>query len=65
MPPMGNAGLRLHNAAMIPKPFQFAMLLPLAFGWVAPGLFLALFCLALVGLALWWWHAVLALLFGD
>ena len=54
-----------YSSFMIPKPLQLALLLPLAFGWMAPGLFLALFGLGLVGLALWWGRAVLALLLGD
>jgi hypothetical protein len=54
-----------HNAPMIPKPLQFLLLVPIAFGPVAPRFFVGLFLLALVGLALWWLHAVLAMLFGD
>ena len=50
---------------MIPKPLQFALLLPLALGFVAPRFFLGLFLLALVGVALWWLHTVLSVLFGD
>ena len=65
MPPIGDASIRLHNAPMIPKPLQFALLLPLAFGWMAPGLFLALFGLGLLGVALWWMHSVLSSLLGD
>lgn len=55
----------LHNAHMIPKPLQFLLLAPLAFGPMAPRLFVGLFLLALVGLALWWLHAVFVLLVGD
>ena len=50
---------------MIPKPLQFLLLVPLAFGPMAPRFFVGLFLLALVGLALWWLHTVLKLLFGD
>jgi hypothetical protein len=50
---------------MIPKPLQFVLLMPLAFGPMAPRFFLGLFLLALVGLTLWWLHAVLKLLFGN
>jgi len=50
---------------MIPKPLRFLLLVPLAFGTMAPRLFLGLFLLALVGLAVWWLHKVLKLLFGD
>lgn len=50
---------------MIPKPLQFLLLVPLAFGPIAPRFFLGLFLLALVGLAVWWLHTVLKLLFGD
>lgn len=39
----------LHNAPMTPKPLQFLLLMPLAFGPVAPRLFLGLFALGLVG----------------
>lgn len=55
----------LHNGPMIPKPLRFLLLVPLAFGTMAPRLFLGLFLLALVGLAVWWLHKVLKLLFGD
>ena len=55
----------LHNAPMIPKPLQFLLLVPLAFGTIAPRFFLGLFLLALVGLAIWWLRMVLDLLFGD
>ncbi len=54
-----------HNAPMIPKPLQFVLLLPLAFGAMAPRFFVGLFLLALVGLALWWLRLVLAVLLGD
>ena len=50
---------------MIPKPLQFLLLVPLAFGTIAARFFLGLFVLGLVALALWWLHAVLAMLFGD
>ena len=50
---------------MIPKPLQFLLLVPLALGTIAPRFFLGLFVLGLVALALWWLHAVLAMLFGD
>ena len=50
---------------MIPKPLQFLLLVPLAFGPMAPRFFVGLFLMALVGLALWWLHTVLKLLFGD
>lgn len=50
---------------MIPKPLQFLLLVPLAFGTIAPRFFLGLFLLALVGLAIWWLRMVLAMLFGD
>ena len=50
---------------MIPKPLQFLLLAPLAFGPVAPRFFVGLFVLGLVALALWWLHVVLAMLFGD
>lgn len=50
---------------MIPKPLQFLILVPLAFGPMAPRFFLGLFLVALAGLAVWWLHKVLKLLFGD
>lgn len=50
---------------MIPKPLQFVLLLPLAFGTMAPSFFVGLFLLGLVGLALWWLQLVLAVLLGD
>jgi len=50
---------------MIPKPLQFVLLLPLAFGTMAPRFFVGLFLLGLVGLALWWLRLVLAMLLGD
>ena len=50
---------------MIPKPLQFLLLVPLAFGSMAPRFFVGLFLLGLVGLALWWLHAVLVMLLGD
>lgn len=43
---------------MIPKPLQFLLLVPLAFGPIAPRFFLGLFVLGLVGLALWWLRMV-------
>lgn len=54
-----------HNAPMIPKPLQFVLLAPLAFGAMAPRFFVGLFLLGLVGLALWWLRLVLAVLLGD
>lgn len=50
---------------MIQKPLQFLLLLPVAFGALAPRFFLGLFLLALVGLALWWLRMALAMLLGD
>lgn len=50
---------------MIPKPLQFLLLVPLAFGPIAPRFFLGLFVLGLVGLVLWWLRMVVDLLFGD
>ena len=50
---------------MIPKPLQFLLLVPLAFGYMAPRFFVGLFLVALVGLALWWLRMVVDLLFGD
>ena len=50
---------------MIPKPLQFLLLVPLAFGPIAPRFFVGLFLLALVGLAIWWLRMVLDMLFGD
>ena len=50
---------------MIPKPLQFLLLVPLAFGATAPRFFVGLFLMALVGLAIWWLRMVLAMLFGD
>ena len=50
---------------MIPKPLQFLLLVPLAFGTIAPRFFLGLVVLGLVGLALWWLRMVVDLLFGD
>ena len=55
----------LHNAPMIPKPLQFLLLVPLAFGTMAPRFFLGLFLLALLGLALWWLHLVATIVFGE
>ncbi|MFN7042839.1 MAG: hypothetical protein ACK4OH_16995 [Acidovorax temperans] len=49
---------------MIPKSLQF-LLLPLAFGPMAPRFFVWIFLLALVGMAIWWLRTVLAMLFGD
>ena len=54
-----------HNVPMIPKPLQFLLLAPLAFGHMAPRFFLGLFALGLAGLALWWLRLVLLGLFGD
>ena len=54
-----------HNAPMIPKPLQFVLLVPLAFGAMAPRFFVVLLLLGLVGLALWWLRLVLAVLLGD
>ena len=50
---------------MIPKPLQFVLLVPLAFGATAPRFSVGLFLMALVGLALWWLWLVLSVLFGD
>lgn len=50
---------------MIPKPLQFLLLVPLAFGTMAPRFFLGLFLLALLALVLWWGRLVLSVLFGD
>ena len=50
---------------MIPKPLQFLLLVPLAFGPMAPRFFVGLFLLGLVGVAIWWLRMVLAMLFGD
>ena len=50
---------------MIPKPLQFLLLVPLAFGALAPKFFIGVFALWLAALALWWAGLVLAVLFGD
>ena len=50
---------------MLPKPLQFLLLVPLAFGTMAPRFFVGLFLLALVGVALWWLRTLVAMLFGD
>ena len=50
---------------MIPKPLQFLLLVPLAFGALAPKFFIGEFALGLAALALWWAGLVLAVLFGD
>ncbi len=50
---------------MIPKPLQFLLLVPLAFGSMAPRFFVGLFLLALVGLAIWWLRTLVSMLFGD
>lgn len=50
---------------MLPKPLQFLLLAPLAFGTMAPRFFVGLFLLALVGVALWWLRTLVAMLFGD
>lgn len=50
---------------MIPKPLQFLLLAPLAFGPVAPRFFVGMFLFALVGLALWWLHIVVTVVFGE
>ena len=55
----------LHNVPMIPKPLQFLLLAPLAFGPMAPHFCVGLFLLGLVALALWWLRLVLLGLFGD
>ena len=53
---------------MIPKPLQFLLLVPLAFGPIAPRFFVGLFLLALVGLdvashfAPWYTQRLVALL---
>ncbi len=50
---------------MLPKPLQFVLLLPIAYGAMAPRFFMGLFLLGLVGVALWWLRLVLALLLGE
>ena len=50
---------------MIPKPLQFLLLVPLAFGPMAPRFFVGLFLLGLVALALWWLRLVLRVLLGN
>ena len=50
---------------MLPKPLQFLLLAPLAFGTMAPRFFVGLCLLALVGVALWWLRTLVAMLFGD
>ncbi|MGP1692052.1 MAG: hypothetical protein ACTS6O_06060 [Giesbergeria sp.] len=50
---------------MIPKPLQFLLLVPLAFGTMAPRFFLVVLLLALAGLAVWWLRLVLGVLLGD
>ena len=50
---------------MIPKPLQFLLLVPLAFGTMAPRFFVGLFLLGLVALALWWLRLVLRVLLGN
>ena len=50
---------------MIPKPLQFLLLAPLAFGTMAPRFFVGLFLLGLVALALWWLRLVLGVLLGN
>ena len=50
---------------MFPKPLQFVLLLPIAFGPLAPRFFVGLFLLGLVGVALWWLRLVVALLLGE
>lgn len=57
--------LSLHNATMIPKPLQFLLLVPIAFGAVAPKLFMGMFLLGLVALVLWCGWLFLSILFGD
>lgn len=54
-----------HNVFMIPKPIQFLLLLPLAFGPVAPRFFLGLFALGLVALVLWCLRLVVAMALGK
>lgn len=54
-----------HNVFMIPKPIQFLLLLPLAFGSVAPRFFLGLFALGLVALVLWCLYLVVAMVLGK
>jgi hypothetical protein len=54
-----------HNVLMIPKPIQFLLLLPLAFGPVAPRFFLGLFALALFALVLWWLRLVVDMVLGG
>lgn len=53
------------NVPMLPKPLQFVLLLPIAFGPLAPRFFVGLFLLGLVGVALWWLRLVAALLLGE
>ena len=53
------------NVPMLPKPLQFVLLLPIAFGPLAPRFFVGLFLLGLVGVALWWLRLVVALLLGE
>ena len=50
---------------MIPKPLQFLLLVPIAFGTMAPRFFVGLFLLGLVALALWWLRLVLRVLLGN
>ena len=50
---------------MIPNPLQFLLLVPLAFGGLAPKFFIGVFALGLAALALWWAGGVLSILFGD
>lgn len=62
----GAGGLALcQNVPMLPKPLQFVLLLPIAFGPLAPRFFAGLFLLGLVGVALWWLRLVVALLLGE
>ena len=53
------------NVPMLPKPLQFVLLLPIAFGPLAPRFFVGLSLLGLVGVALWWLRLVVALLLGE
>lgn len=54
-----------YSSFMIPKPLQFLLLAPLAFGALVPKFFIGVFALGLAALALWWAGRVLAMLFGD
>lgn len=51
--------------AMIPKPFQALLLVPVVLASFAPGVALCVFALGLLGVGLWWLRLVLAVLSGD